>query len=309
MPMTPRCQSSPAITYPRRRRFGSGHSSTWRSASLRMLLLHRLAVAVQSLQLLGEPAGLGFVVREQELEGRARMAEPPGGVDAWREPEGDRACVHRRGVDAAGSHERPQAQLVRPREPLHARGHERAVLVDERDDVGDRGERDEVEVALQALHAECFQQFEDDARAAELRKGVVGRPRRDNRAVGKRLARPVMVGDDDLQPGRPRLGDLLHRRDPAVDGEDERTSLPGQARQRLTRNTVAFLEAAREMPPDLGAEASQGRHREGGGADAVHVVVPVDADPPTGGDRPPNLLAGGLDVAEQERIVAGRFRG
>ena len=149
MPMTPRCQSSPAITYPRRRRFGSGHSSTWRIASRRMRSSTAWRSRFRASSSLGQPAGLGFVVREQELERGARMAEPPGGVDARREPEGDRACVHRRGVDAAGAHERPQAGLVRPREPPHARGHERAVLVHERDDVGDRRERDEVEVALE----------------------------------------------------------------------------------------------------------------------------------------------------------------
>ena len=77
------------------------------------------------------------------------MAEPAGGVDPRREPEADRAGVDRRRVDARDAHQRPQPRLLRARERAQAGDRERAVLVDERDDVGDRRERDEVEVAAQ----------------------------------------------------------------------------------------------------------------------------------------------------------------
>jgi hypothetical protein len=54
---------------------------------------------------------------------------------------------------AAGStpptHQRAQADLLRLREATQAEQRERAVLVDERHDVRDRGERDDVEVTLQ----------------------------------------------------------------------------------------------------------------------------------------------------------------
>ena len=184
-------------------------------------LLDRLAVAVQRLELARQPRGLALVVGQQELERGAGMAEPAGRVDPRREPERDRARVDRGGVDAADPHERLQAGLVGSREPSHARGNERAVLVQERDDVGDRRERDEVEMAVEVVHAERLEQLEDDACPAELRERVVGGPRRDDRAVGQRLARPVVVGDDHLQARSARLGDLLDGGDAAVDREHE----------------------------------------------------------------------------------------
>ena len=40
----------------------------------------------------------------------------------------------------------------------------------------------------------------DDARATEIRKGIVGGSRGDDRTVGQRVGGPVMVGDDDVEP-------------------------------------------------------------------------------------------------------------
>ena len=77
----------------------------------------------------------------------------------------------------------------------------------------------------------------DDAGAAELRKRIVGRTRRDDRAVGQRLARPVMVGDDHLEPARLRLGDLRDGRDAAVDGEHEPAALAGEPARASTLET------------------------------------------------------------------------
>ena len=221
----------------------------------------------------------------------------------------DRAGVDRGRVDPARAHEGLQAGLVSPRQSPHPGGDEGAVLVQERDDVGHRRQRDEVEVAVERLRAERLQELEGDAGAAQLRERVRGRLRRDDRAVGKGLAGPVVVGDDDLEPRRPGLRDLLDGSDPAVDGEDERAAVVRQARQRLARHPVALLEAAGQVPLDVRAQVAQGRHGQRGRADAVHVVVAVDADPPARRDRLADQRARGLDVPEQERVVPGRLRG
>ena len=104
------------------------------------------------------------------------MSEPPGRVDSRCQPEPDRARVDRRGIDAAHAHERLQAGLVRSGEPPHACCDERAVLVEQGNDVGHRGKGDEVDVAVQPLHAQRLEQLEDDTRAAELGEGIVRRP-------------------------------------------------------------------------------------------------------------------------------------
>ena len=237
------------------------------------------------------------------------MAEPSGRVDARSQPEGDRAGVHGGRVDARGAHERLQPRLVRSRQPPHSRGHERAVLVQERHHVGHRRQGDEVEVAVEPLGAERHEQLVDDAGAAQLGERVLGGPGGDDRAVGQGLAGPVVVCDDDLEAGGARLGHLLDRSDPAVDREQKRTFLAGQPCQGLAGHAVALLEAARKVPVDLRAQPAERGDGQRGRADAVDVVVPVDADAAAGGDRLVDERARLVDVAEQPRVVLRRLGG
>ena len=80
------------------------------------LVLDRLAVAVQLLEPVGEPASLLAVGREEQLERRARVTEPAGRVDPRCQPETDLAGVDRRRIDARDAHQRLQSRLLRARE-------------------------------------------------------------------------------------------------------------------------------------------------------------------------------------------------
>ena len=62
-------------------------------------------------------------------------------------------------------------------------------------------------------------------------------------------------------------------------------ALLGEARDRRRGDAVALLEPARQVPADVGAELPQRQHRERRRADAVDVVVAVDADPLAALDR------------------------
>ena len=75
------------------------------------------------------------------------------------------------------------------------------------------------------------------------------------------------------------------------------------------RNAVALLEPAREVPVDVRAELTEDQDGEGGRADAVDVVVTVDADPLAASHSASDRLARSGHVPEQERIVAGRLAG
>ena len=157
--------------------------------------LDGLPLAVQLLEVVREPFRLVGVVGEEQLERGARVAEAARGVDARAEPEAARARVDGRRVDAGRAHQRLQARLLRAGERPQPRDRERAVLVEERHDVGDRREGDEVEVALRDLGVDAEERLAelvDDARAAELGERIVGRPRRDDR--GSRAA-PARAGD------------------------------------------------------------------------------------------------------------------
>ena len=265
-------------------------------------VLDRLPVLVQDLELAGEPLCLLGVGREQQLEGGVGAAEAAGGIDPRSEPEADGGGVDGRGVDPGVPHQRLEPRALRARERAEPGDRERAVLVEQRDDVGDRRERDEVEIRRD-VDAERLRELADDTGAAELRERIVRRPRRHDRTVGQCVAGPVVVGDDHVEPARLRRGNLLHRRDPAVDSHEQAATLVGEPGDRVAGDAVALLEAARQMPLDLGAELPQGQDGERRGADAVDVVVAVDADPLPAGDRGADPLDRDRHVAEQERIV------
>src|SRR6185503_8229432 len=150
---------------------------------------------------------------------------------------------------------------------------------------------------------EGLSQLVDDSGAAELGKWVLGRASGDDRTVGQRLGRPVMVRDDDVEAAFLRLGHLGDGRDPTVHGEDEPAALVGESGERVAADAVALVEATRQMPGDLGAKLPQEEDRERGGGDAVDVVVAVDADPAALLDSGADLRAGSLHVAQQERVV------
>ena len=168
--------------------------------------------------------------------------------------------------------------------------------------------RDEVEVAARNLGIDAEQslpELVDDAGSAELGERVLGRTGRHDGAVRQRLARPVVVGDDDVEAAFPRLGHLGDGRDPAVDGEDEPAPLVREPRERLAADAVTFVEATRQVPCDLGAELAQQEDGQRRGGDAVDVVVAVHADPATLFHGCADVRARGLHVAEEERVVRG----
>ena len=158
-------------------------------------LLDALTLAVQLLELAGELAGLRPIVRQEQLEREVGSPEPAGGVDARSEAEPDGGRVDGCRIDACRPHERLEARAARSRERPQPRGGERTVLVDERDDVGDRRQRDEVERTGDRRVVVAEQRAGErvhDARAAELGARVVRTG--GSRRSGSREARPPVGG-------------------------------------------------------------------------------------------------------------------
>ena len=122
--------------------------------------------------------------------------------------------------------------------------------------------------------------------------------------VGNVVGRPVVVGDDDLEPERARVLDLGDRGDAAVDGEHEIESFFGKPCQRAGVQPVPLFEARRQMPGHVCTELAQEQHGERRGADAVRVVVAVHTDARAALDCSTDRRDGGFHVAEPQRIVA-----
>ena len=86
------------------------------------------------------------VVGQHQLDAGVGAVEPAGGVDPRGEPEAQRLLVHRLGLDLRDGHQRPHARARRRPHRGEALADEPAVLADQRDEVGDGRERDEVEL-------------------------------------------------------------------------------------------------------------------------------------------------------------------
>ena len=280
-------------------------------------ILHLLTFAIARLDLLGQGPGLGERRREQEVEREPRIAEPAGGVDARREPESEVGPAHARGVDAGARHERAQAGAVGLGEAAQAAPDERAVLIRQWDDIGDRRQRHEVaepvergrqlrRVGAVPARPERQRELEHDARTAQVGERI-RRPGRRARGhdgrIGEHVAGSVVVGHDDVERELTRAGDGFGRRDAAVHGDQQSGAARCKRLDGLDRDAVAVLEAARQECLDLPAEKSQHLDRERGGTDAVDVVVAVYDDRTACGDRALDQRAGLLDVAQPEGVV------
>ena len=79
---------------------------------------------------------------------------------------------------------------------------------------------------------------------------------RDDGQSGSDLAGPMVVGDDHLEPAA-RASAISSTAVMPQSTVRTRRTLLRQARERLPGDAVALLEAAREMPLDLGAEVAQ----------------------------------------------------
>ncbi len=168
------------------------------------------------------------VAGQQQLDAGVGAVQAPRGVDARRQAKADRLLVDGGGVGLGDPHQRAQADALGATERDEALAHEPAVLAAQRNAVGDRGQRDDVEVlvglgriapgGLQQSAGELVR----DAGGAEVRGGIPAGHRMDGRsgrqpAVGSRL---VVIGDDHVEPELVGARDLLDRGDRAVDGDD-----------------------------------------------------------------------------------------
>ena len=184
-------------------------------------------------------------------------------------------------VDLRDAHERAQPRLARRRERLQPLADEAAVLALERDDVGDRGQRDEVEVLLRAPPRAPPSSLYATPGRAQVGARVAAQRRMDDRRVGQRAvgARRVVVGDDDVEAERARLRDLLHGGDRAVGGDEELRPALGEPLDRRGVQAVPVLGPAREEPVDVRAETAQRADEDRRRAHPVDVVVAVHGDP------------------------------
>jgi hypothetical protein len=275
-------------------------------------LLDVAALAVQAVELLGDRLGTRRVLGQQELQARVRALQPARGVDPRRQAEADRARVQRARVGLCDAQQRAQPRPPCAGERRQPGAHEPAVLAAQRDAVGDGRQRDEVEVLVGARRVrprgleQRGRQLVGDAGRAEVGTRVAAERRMDQRRAGQRAvgARGVMVGDDDVEAGRPGPRDLLDGGHAAVHGQQQPGAARGQPVDGGRAEAVAVLRPAREVPVHGGAEVAQHADEDRRRGDAVDVVVAVDRDPRAGADVAQDDLDSLGHPGEGGRVVA-----
>jgi hypothetical protein len=150
--------------------------------------------------------------------------------------------------------------------------------------------------ALAQLGAKREQDIEGDADAGEVlaREGAARLVRIDDHVGGRQddaavaLHRQVVVGDDDREPRRLRVGDAVEAGDAVVDGHQHVGALGEDEVDDLRRQPVAVDAPVGDdvrQRRRVGAEQAQAAQRDGAGGRAVAVVVGDDADAAAGADR------------------------
>ncbi len=282
--------------------------------------LELLARLVLAIELLRERLRADRVVLEEEPDPAARVVEPPRRVDPRPEAKPDLARRDLRPLrDPGHALQRAHAGAPAPREHPEPPAHQDPVRADERDHVGDRPERDEVERVLQVRlrpirlvppplpqHlAERHREGEGHPDGGEVlrRVGAAGLVRVQDRGRRRQLDRDgVVVHDDRVEPERGRGADLRRGGDPAVERDEEPGALRGELLDGGEVEPVPLDQPVRDVGEHVGAARAQEAGEERRRGHAVHVVVAVERDPLPALDRADDPRDGGVHALHRAGV-------
>ncbi len=213
--------------------------------------------------------------------------------------------VERARVGSRGAHQRPQARPCGPRQRAQTLPDQPAVLPHQRHQVGHGGQRDQLEIVLDARSPERLCDLVSNAGAAEVRAGVPADARMHDLAVGQAAVRPwgVVVAHHHVEPGLARGGDLVNGSDRAVDGEQQAGAAIGQPANRPERQPVPVRQPVRQVPPHVGIAGPQRAHHDRGRAHSVDVVIAVHDDPAAASDVPVDQAHRSIDPGERAGLM------
>ena len=113
----------------------------------------------------------------------------------------------------------------------------------------------------------------------------------------------MVIADDDVQAQVPRIFDLLHRRNPAVHGEEDPDAVRPGLVDPQTGDPVSFLDPVRDVVLDDGSGFLQEQVQHRRPVRPVHIVVAEDKDPLPRLQRFNDACDGFLHTPEKERVV------
>ena len=256
--------------------------------------LDRLALAVEPVELGGEPRAFRRVVLQQEIDAERGAADAAAGIDARPEQEAEMPGLGR-AAEPGDVHQRGEPGVLAPAQRDETLGHEGAVEPLERDHVGDGAQRHQIEqaeeVGLGALgrpktartqHAverhDGHEHQPDGGQVAELRK-VVEAIGIDHGERGRQLlVGQMMVDHHHVETELARLRQRLVAAGAAIDGDQQRRALGGERAHRLHVGAVAFEQAIGDVDDRHKPALAQVARQRGRRGRAVDIVIAEDRD-------------------------------
>ena len=186
-----------------------------------------------------------------------------------------------------------------------------AVLADQRNNVGQRADRRDLDESRQPdlavrAPAQGLNQLQRDADARQILVGIatVVPLRVDD---GQRLRQLgvwfVVIRDDQVDAELVRPPPGVGAANAAIDGDDQLNAIRVQSLDRDRQKPITVLQPLGDEMDDIRAEHFECAAQDDGGGDAVHVVVAVDRNPLVAGDRRDNSIDRSAHVGQQHRIV------
>ena len=275
--------------------------------------LPALTLDIVTFQLQGQLHGSVRVVLQQQVNSVSGFGHATDGIEAGSQTEADvlrRQFTGQSGQAQQGS----EAFLAGLRQKLQAPFDHNAVVARKLDDVGDGANRDQVEKrTLQRgnrhveQRADRFGDFVCEADSGQIvgfTLEVVALVVNDD-GVGQLRSRLVVVYDDDLGSKAVGLGDLGIVRNATIHGDDELDTLGDSLLNCVGTEAIAVIDAVRYVVVDISAELVEEAGQQGGGGDAVGVIVTVNEDGLIAPDGHDNALGGGAHVGKLEGVAQG----
>ena len=271
-----------------------------------------LALVVVLVDLLADQHRRAGVRGLEELHGQPAGLHAPGSVDARADLEDDVVDGDVAGLEVGQGDHGGEALAGVLVELLEAEVRQHAVLPHHGHEVGGDADHQQVQQRDQGLEGDAeplgigLHELEAHATPGQVVEGIVAVLAlgvQHRHGGGQRLAREMVVADDDLQPLAAGVLHLVDGLDAAVQGDDEPETAVGGPVDALVGHAVALVVAVGDVEVDLVGEALDERVDERDGRRAVHVVVAVDEDLLAGSDGAVQPLHGHVHVLHQERIV------
>lgn len=283
-------------------------------------LLGGAAFVVEARELLGEVGGALSSCGGHELEGIAGVPEASDRVESWGESESDGFGVDLIGVESGGGDEGAESDDGCCFDSCEAELGDDAVLVNERDDVGDGsegGEDEEIDeggaerggdgIRFAVEGRESPGEFVGDSGAAEFSEGVlrVWSSWVDDGEGAWHVVHlrgwVVVIGDDEVDAEVFGFDCGVDGGDAAVDGDDDLCSGLGECFDCGFVEAVAFIDAVGDVGGDLSVWCDDSEHvdEDGGGGDAVDIVISEDDDGFVVGDCFEDAIGGFVEVGDE----------